>query len=211
MKLQLLSAVTLVAATLASCGGEAPSGDGTATDSTATAMTYAIDPATSKLSWAGTMLRIKEHTGALNFVNGTFSTDKGVLTAGDFVVDMKNYTMSDTNYAPDGSEKGTKAMLTGHLMSADFFAVDSFPTATLKITSVTGNTATADLTVRGITNSESITDIVIMPNDMDKTVKATGKLGFDRQKYGVAWSSGSQDAVLNDVIQLTVELSGKAQ
>lgn len=208
MKAILLFSTALVATSLASCGG----GDAAATaDSTATVMTYTIDPATSALGFTGTMLGVKAHTGNLNFTSGSFSTDKGVLTGGEFTVDMKNYTLADTNYAPDGSEQGTKANLMGHLMSGDFFNVDSFPTATLKITSVTGNTATADLTVRGKTNSETITDIVITPNDADGTVKASGKLSFDRQKYGVAWSSGSQDYVLGDNIEITVELSGKSR
>ena len=211
MKLHLLSATAIVAATFASCGGGATDGDGTVADSTATVMSYTVDLATSKVIWAGTAVGIKTHTGTLNFASGTFTTDKGVLTAGDFVVDMKNYAMTDTNYAPDGSENGTKANLMGHLMGADFFAVDSFPTATLKITSVTGNTATADLTVRGKTNSETITDIVITPNAADSTVKAMGKLTFDRQKYGVTWDSGSKDYVVSNDIVLAIEILGKAQ
>jgi len=81
----------------------------------------------------------------------------------------------------------------------------------LKITSVNGNTATADLTVRGRTHSETVTDIVITPNAADSSFTATGKLSFDRQKYGVSWSSGSKDYVLNDMIDITVELSGKAR
>ncbi|MBK6777574.1 MAG: YceI family protein [Flavobacteriales bacterium] len=122
---------------------------------------------------------------------------------------MKSYVMTDTNYAPDGAAQGTRANLMGHLMSPDFFAVDSSPTSTLKITAVTGNTATADLTVRGKTNSETITDIVVTPN-ADGTVSASGKLAFDRQKYGVSWDSGSKDAVLNNNIELNVQLVGKA-
>ncbi len=85
--------------------------------------------------------------------------------------------------------------------------MDSFPTAQLKITAVNGNTASGELTVRGKTNTENITDIVLTPN-ADGSIKASAKLVFDRQKYGVAWSSGSKDAVLNDNIELNVELSG---
>ena len=169
-----------------------------------------VDVATSHVGWAGTMAGIKTHTGTLNFTSGTFTTKGATLVGGDFIVDMKNYAMSDTNYAPDGSEKGTKAMLMGHLMSPDFFAVDSFPTAQLRISAVNGNTATGELTVRGKMNTETVTDIVITPN-ADGTVTANGKLVFDRQKYGVAWNSGSKDAVLNNNIELTVEVTGKAK
>lgn len=168
---------------------------------------YAVDVANSHLNWAGTMAGIKSHTGTLNFASGSFTTKGPLLAGGEFIVDMKNYAMNDTNYAPDGSKQGTKAMLMGHLMSPDFFAVDSFPTAQLKITAVNGNTASGELTVRGKTNTENITDIVLTPN-ADGSIKASAKLVFDRQKYGVAWSSGSKDAVLNDNIELNVELSG---
>ncbi len=209
MKAILLFSTALVATTLASCGGNAD-GD-VAADPNATVVNYTIDPAASKLSYSGAVLGVKAHTGNLNFLNGSLTTDKGLLTAAELVVDMKNYTMTDTNYAPDGSEQGTKANLMGHLMGPDFFAVDSFPTAALKITSVNGNTATADLTVRGRTHSETVTDIVMTPNAADSSFTATGKLSFDRQKYGVSWSSGSKDYVLNDMIDITVELSGKAR
>ncbi len=209
MKAVILFGSALAITSFASCGG---SGDAaTSADSTATSMSYTIDPATSKLTWAGSVVGVKTHTGNLNFAGGSFTTDKGLLTGGEFTVDMKNYMMTDTNYAPDGSEQGTKANLMGHLMSPDFFAVDSFPTATLKITAVSGNTATADLTVKGKTHSETITDIVVTPNAADGTVSATGTLTFDRQKYGVTWDSGSKDYVLSNDIVLSVELSGKAR
>ena len=171
--------------------------------------TWTVDLATSHVGWAGTMVGVKTHTGTLNFASGTFTTKGPTLTGGDFIVDMKSYAMTDTMYAPDGSKQGTRANLMGHLMSPDFFAVDSFPTAQLRISAVNGNTATGEFTVRGKMNTETITDIVITPND-DGTVKASGKLVFNRQKYGVAWSPG-KDAVVTDDIELNVELTGKAQ
>ncbi|MBX2974138.1 MAG: YceI family protein, partial [Flavobacteriales bacterium] len=100
--------------------------------------------------------------------------------------------------------------LVQHLSTPDFFDVANHPAAKLNITGGSGNTATADLTIRGTTNAETITDIVITEN-ADGTVKASGKLTFDRQKYGVAWKHFLKDAVLADNIELTVELTGNAQ
>lgn len=172
--------------------------------------TYVVDTAASTVGWAGTMVGVKSHTGTLKFTSGSFTTKGTALVGGEFVVNMKSYTMTDTNYAADGSKQGTRSMLMGHLMSPDFFAVDSFPTASFKITAVNGNSANGDLTVRGRTNPETVTDIVITPN-ADGTVKATGKLVFDRQKYGVAWKATMKDMVLSDNIELNVDLNAKAQ
>jgi len=217
MNLQVATAASMAALFMAACGPtpeeQAAAREKAVADSLEAAaskeMTYTLDGAASKLNWTGTMAGIKSHTGDLKFTEGTIMTKGPTLTGGSFTIDMKSYVMTDTNYAPDGAAQGTRANLMGHLMSPDFFAVDSFPTSTLKITAVTGNTATADLTVRGKTNSETITDIVVTPN-ADGTVSASGKLAFDRQKYGVSWDSGSKDAVLNNNIELNVQLVGKA-
>jgi polyisoprenoid-binding protein YceI len=170
--------------------------------------TYIIDAATSKVNWAGTMVGVYTHSGSIGINEGTIMTKGDMLSGGSFVINMKSITPTDSNY--NAKEKKTPEGLVGHLSSADFFAVDSFPTATLKIVSVEGNTAKVDLTVRNKTNSETVTDIVITPN-ADGTVHATGKLVFDRQKYGVAWKASMKDMVLQDNIELTVDLTGKAQ
>ncbi|MFT3885780.1 MAG: YceI family protein [Flavobacteriales bacterium] len=171
--------------------------------------TYNVDVATSKVNWSGTMVGVKTHTGSLSFANGTITTKGPTITGGEFTVDMKSYALTDTNYAADGAKQGTRANLMQHLMAPDFFNVDSFPTASFKITAVNGNTATGDLTVRGKTNPESVTDIVVTPN-ADGTVSATGKLVFNRQKYGVSWKA-PKDMVVKDDIELNIELNGKAQ
>jgi polyisoprenoid-binding protein YceI len=124
-------------------------------------------------------------------------------------VDLSSITALDSAYAADDAKQGTRAMLLGHLASADFFDVANHPKASFEITSVEGNTATGKLTVRGVTNEEKVTDIAV--TEENGVVKATGKLAFDRQKYGVAWASGSKDAVLNDIIELEIALSGSFQ
>jgi polyisoprenoid-binding protein YceI len=170
--------------------------------------TWTIDAASSKVNWAGTMVGVYTHSGTIGINEGSLMTKGDMLSGGSFVINMKSITPTDSNY--NAKEKKTPEGLVGHLSSPDFFAVDSFPTAALKIVSVEGNTAKADLTIRNKTNSETITDIVLTPN-ADGTVHATGKLVFDRQKYGVAWKASMKDMVLQDNIELTVDLTGKAQ
>ncbi len=217
MKPFLALTATAAVMTFVSCGpsaeeqaaANAKAAADSATAAASAEKNWMVDLAASKVNWAGTMIGVKTHTGTLNFASGSFKTKGGTLTSGEFVVDMKNYAMNDTNYAPDGSDHGTKANLMGHLMSPDFFNTDSFPTATLKLTAMDGNSATGDFTVRGKTNAEKVTDIVITPN-ADGTVKAVGKLVFNRQKYGVIWKPGMKDAVVKDDIELNVEIVGKA-
>lgn len=169
-------------------------------------VTHNIDTDASAVNWEGSMLGIKKHTGILRFSQAQLTTTGDQVTGGSFTVDMKGYEMTDDNYAPDGSEQGTRANLMGHLMSADFFDVENHPTAHFEITQVTGNTAEGNLTVRGVTNPEKVTDIVLTQNGSEVT--ATGNLTFDRQKYGVAYSTGAKDMVLSDDIVLKIDLKG---
>lgn len=200
----LMVAVATLA--LASCGSpEAPATDATTAPTGPTGPgIHTVDTENSEVEWKGTMLKIKSHTGTLHFVEGELTTNDGALSGGTFTVDMKSYTFTDTNYTADGSEGGTRAQLMGHLMSPDFFAVDSFPTAKFTITSVEGNTATGDLTIRGRTQQEQVKNISLS-HDGDK-LHATGELTFNRKNYNVRWDSPMQDAVLSDDIELKVHL-----
>jgi polyisoprenoid-binding protein YceI len=209
MNLHVVTAAALVAVALVSCGpseAEIKAAKEKATaDSLATAAaaehSYTVDLTNSTVKWTGTMLGVKSHYGMVNLTEGSLSVKGGQVTAGSFTADLKTIAPQDTNF----NEKSPKEGLIGHLSSADFFAVDSFPTASFVIKSVEGNTATGDLTVRGRTNSEKVTDIVVTEDA--GTVKTTGKLVFDRQKYGVAFKAG-KDVVLNDNIELEITLTG---
>jgi polyisoprenoid-binding protein YceI len=172
---------------------------------------YTIDPATSTLNWAAKVTGPAPygHSGTIALNSGSMTVQGGVLKAGSFEVNMTSINPTDESYQPEGSKQGTKSQLIGHLSTPDFFDSANHPTATMKITGGSGNSATADLTIRGTTNAETITDIMITENP-DGTVKASGKLVFDRQKYNVAWKHYLKDAILADNIELTVELNGKA-
>jgi len=70
--------------------------------------------------------------------------------------------------------------------------------------SVDGNTATGKLSVRGITNEETVKGITI--NKKGDDVILSGTLTFDRQKYGVKFDSGSKEAILSDDIVLNIKM-----
>ncbi len=175
----------------------------------ATERAVAINTGASTVKWTGTMLGIKNHYGNVALSSAALTIKGPSVTAGSFVADLKAITPLDEGYAPDDAPQGTRAGLIGHLQSGDFFDVANHPTASFEITRVEGNTAYGNLTVRGITHEEKVTDITVTDNA--GAITATGKLTFDRQKYGVAWSSGTQDAVLSDNIELDIELTGNAQ
>jgi polyisoprenoid-binding protein YceI len=168
--------------------------------------TYVVDVATSNVRWQGNMTGLKSysHFGTIGLNGGSFMVKGGTLTGGSFEVNMTAMNPMDEGYSAEHPKEG----LIGHLSSPDFFDAKTFPTASFKITAVNGNSAMGELTVRGKTNTETITDIAV--SEEAGMARAKGKLVFDRQKYGVAYVA-MKDMLLADNIELTVELTGKAQ
>jgi len=162
----------------------------------------AVKAAESKVIWKGEMLGIKYHEGTVALTDGKVTIKDGALTGGSFKIDMKSMVATDANY--DVASGYTSDKLIGHLGSADFFAVDSFPTSSFTITSVVGNAAKGNLTVRGRTNEETVNEIAIDTTGGQITV--SGNVVFNRQKYGVAWASPMKDMVLSDDITIKVAL-----
>ena len=190
---------------LASCGGGHDHSNEAETAAAETAaveaVTKSVDPAGSTVNWVGKMIGIKAHNGTIALKEGSVTMEGEKVVGGNFVIDMTTITPLDENYAPDGSAQGTRAMLVGHLSSPDFFAIEAHPTASFEVTGTNEDGSVAgNLTVRGQTNPETVTNVVVG----DGTV--SGTLVFDRKKYDVAWDSPMKDAVLSDDIELQVEL-----
>lgn len=209
MNTPLISAAVLLTAMLAACGSGTNADGAGPTDAQVTGIpvperTFSVIPDSSTLAWKGVMLGVKQHEGNISIIKAKFSHKGGQLTNGAFQVDMRSMRPTDGNFNKDY----TKEKLIGHLSSADFFAVDSFPTASFVVKSVDGNTATGELTVRGRTNTETVTDIVV--REKGGMATATGKLVFNRQKYGVSYVNQMKDMVISDDIEVIVSLVGKA-
>lgn len=189
---------------LASCGGSTQQTEGEADAGNAAEATTAevvektVNLEESSVKWEGEMLGIKAHWGYIDFTEAKISMAGEKLAGGSFVVDMSSIDPKDDVY----TEEQTPEKLVGHLSSPDFFDVANHPTASFEITSVSedGQTATGNLTVRGITNEETVENISVAEGTL------SGTLTFDRKKYDVAWDAPMPDAVLSDEIPLTIEL-----
>ena len=203
-----MPALIVAVAFFASCNNK-PATEETTTatvDPSATETTYTLNTDSSSfVNWKGVMLGVKEHFGKISFKDGSLTTKGGQLAAGSFTVDMSSIVPLDATY--DEKKGSTKDKLVGHLSSPDFFDIGNNPTATFVVKSVTGNSASGTLTVRGKSNEETLNNIVI--SEAEGTLKATGSLKFNRKKYDVAFDMPMKDMVISNDIELSIELSAK--
>ncbi len=158
----------------------------------------------STISWKGYKVT-GSHEGLINLESGELVyNESGELTGGNFVLNMNSITCTDL----EGEYKGK---LEGHLKSEDFFAVESFPKATLDITKVSSRgvigsyKVVADLTIKGITKP-----IKFNVTTEEKTLNAA--ITVDRSEYNVQYGSGSffdqlGDNTIYDEFEIEIELS----
>ena len=161
-------------------------------------MSFDVDTINSSIGWVGTMVGIYKHNGLIALKEGNLSWDGNAFTKGEFTINMNSITQLDSLY------KTVENKLVRHLESADFFDVNNYPTASFKITESNAGESTikGNLTIRGITNTETVSEIVF-----DKELgNVSGKISFDRQKYGVFYKGSSKDMLISDVIDLKINL-----
>lgn len=213
MQLNAIPSALVAAFLLSACGGSNTESTDTANTpappAEAPEVVYLLDADATTITWKGTMLGIKSHHGQIKATDGKIVMKGDQIVAGKFMVDMNSIVALDDAYEPDDAPQGTRAMLIGHLKSADFFDVENHPNASLHILEHGASKAAAELNIRGIGNPETIRDLKV--EQANGVLNASGKITFDRQKYNVAWSSGMKDAVLSDDIELEVTLVARAE
>ena len=169
---------------------------------TAVDATYNIKQDQSSLVWTGREVSTSSHYGTINFTSGQFEIADGLISQGEFFVDMTSITVQDLT-------GGSKDRLEGHLRSDDFFSVESFPTAHLYISSseVISN---GKWMVNGFLTIKDISHPVLfeMANTEDGW---NANLVFDRSKYNVKFRSGTffenlGDKLIYDDIELKINL-----
>ena len=197
----------LMAATLGflACGSNNTETVATETVTTASGE-YMLDSQTSVLNWKGSMVGVYAHTGTMKFTDGNISVENGKIKSATFTVDMKSMVTNDDDalYKMAPREK-----LVEHLQGDDFFSSEKFPTSTFVFESYDGANIKGKLTIKGVTNDETVTDVVL--TEANGSITASGKLVFDRQKYGVSYKAGMKDMVLSNDIELAISLTGKTK
>ena len=156
----------------------------------------------SKINWVGKKVT-GQHTGTINFADGTLVFKSNALKGGSFTVDMTSIAVTDLQ-AGKGKEK-----LEGHLKADDFFGTTNYATAKLTFKTIAKNkdntyNVTADMTIKDVTAPVSFVLSV-------KDNTATTTLKVDRTKYGIKYGSGSffdnlGDKTISDEFELTVNL-----
>lgn len=164
-----------------------------------------VNVAASKVEWTATKVTGK-HNGVIAIKEGNLDIKDGYLVGGNFTIDMTSITVTDLS----GESKGK---LEGHLKSDDFFAVGTYPQATMKITQVNAQgdgdyEIKGDLTIKGKTNPVTFS-ARLMPEG--KKYKATAKITIDRSLYDVKYGSGKffeglGDNTIYDDFDLVVSL-----
>ena len=157
----------------------------------------------SNIRWYGEELTGKTHFGDLSFKDAHIEVQDGIITGGNFVVNMTSLSVEDLS-------GGGKARLEGHLKSDDFFSVEKHPEATLKITQKAKvkdgvQTLFGKLTIKGIEHPVEFT------MNLGENNTALAGLTFNRSKYNVRFRSGSffenlGDKLILDDIRMEVSL-----
>jgi polyisoprenoid-binding protein YceI len=182
-----------------------------------------LNKRTSIIEWKGGLKFLnKNHTGNLKIKAGNVILEKGNKITGNLVIDM----MSMTNIDLADSKK---EYLIGHLRSQDFFHIERFPTASLKINSSKilekksngkyDMEIVGDLTIKSITKPIVFTALV----DLKSNIKsATGIIQFNRTDFGVEYRAEmhldnaksfwnkmntTKETIKNKVIQDKIEIN----
>lgn len=172
----------------------------------------AFDPAASVVKWEGKKVTGK-HDGTIALKKGEVVLAGRDLKSGEFEIDMTsivNVDLKDAEY---------NKKLTTHLKSDDFFSVEKFPTAILKVKSsksvegFVGPTyeVVADLTIKGKTNEIKFPAVI---ETKDGKTTATANITIDRTKWDVKYNSGKffkglGDKLVYDDFVLDIALATK--
>jgi polyisoprenoid-binding protein YceI len=201
---------------LASCG-TTPDADKATTaekqDAAAAAgETFAVDTNTSAITWTGAK-PTGQHSGTFAITEGNLSADNGVITAGNFTINIAGINVTDL------TEETGKGKLEGHLASPDFFDVTKFPTAKFEITSVEAYDSTkvtsklegATNVISGNLTLKDSTKNVTFPAKVSVTeagIEAQASFNIDRTQWGLNYKGpdNPQDWVIKKEVNLVLDL-----
>lgn len=166
----------------------------------------AINAQNSQIMWTGRAVG-KEHVGTVKIKNGTFNFAESKMVGAMFTIDMS--TIADNDL-----EGAMREKLVTHLKSDDFFSVEKYPEAYVKIMSIEDGAdagyikANAELTIKGIMHPVLIYGKTSMENGR---AKFEGNVTIDRTLWDIKFGSekfieGTGVQVIDDNITFNITL-----
>lgn len=155
------------------------------------AKSNAVDTEASVITWKGRKVT-GSHEGTVKLKSGKLEFAEGQLTGGYFEIDMSSIAVTDLS----GNQADN---LRGHLMSDDFFGVETYPSALFRIVKVAPRGTPGDYKVTGEATIKGKTQEVRFLANVDaKSGVATADISLDRTDYDVRYGSGSFFSNLGD-------------
>ena len=146
---------------------------------------FQVDTKKSSIHWIGEKVT-GTHEGTISILSGVISLEHGKLVAASFTINMKSITNTDIE-SEEYSQK-----LVNHLKAEDFFDVANHPTAEFKMIKASptegGFEVLGSITIKGETHPATF---LVAIQQRGNTLIASGKMSFDRTKYGITYGSGS--------------------
>lgn len=178
--------------------------------STLTDGTYVLDAPSSSIKWNAQKRVGAKHNGTVEAKEGALVMQEGAIIGGSFVADMT--TIVDL----DLTDEKFNTLLTNHLKSDDFFAVETYPSATFAVSEVVDlegidgatHRVTGTMTIKGIENELSLPAWIEADTG---GVHATGTATLDRTLWDVRYGSDRffdnlGDELIEDVFTLTFDM-----
>ncbi|GAB5536085.1 MAG: hypothetical protein Rubg2KO_23340 [Rubricoccaceae bacterium] len=166
-----------------------------------------VDTTASVVNWRGTKFAGRgKHEGIVRLSSGTLELCDGVLSGGSFTLDMRTIEVTDI----PKSDPVPRARLRNHLLSDDFFAVETYPEAIFEIGGVDALPGDSlrlqgTLTMRGISEDIAFGADVSAPSPAQ--LDATAQFSLDRQRWGVAYRGDElARGLVDDLVALDVQL-----
>lgn len=165
-----------------------------------------VDLTTSVLNWKGAK-PTGEHHGTVALKSGGLLIEEGVITAGEFVIDMNTIINLDMK----GKKGATN--LENHLKSADFFDITVYPTAKFVITKVEENGGI--LSVTGNLNIKDVTKSITIPASLSEVdgnyIFKSDNFNIDRADFNVKYKSKKffdnlKDKFVDDLVEMSFEV-----
>ncbi len=167
--------------------------------------------AESNVAWRASHLGgVQPRYGKISLKSAEVMTDKNKISAAKIVIDMASLTVENFEDAD------SKAKLTGHLLSDDFFKVETYPTTTFELTSIAdaqgdyNSTVTGNLTILDVSKSITFNANVIV-SESAVSIKSEDFV-VDRKDWGLVYHvEGSEgvptDYLIADDIGFTINVS----